>query len=154
MNKEIRRIYNREIREEIISHWGLSESETIELDGFESFIYSANFNARKAVLKISHTDRRSIEHLKGEIDFTRYLHSRQLNVPEIFEGKSGELITTAKAERGMFTGVLYSFLEGEPVTKEKWNNELWEKIGELLGDLHRVTKEYTLNSGRRPDIFE
>lgn len=154
MDKKIRNQFNNEIFEEILSFWNLPKGETEELDGFESFIYSTRIGDKKAVLKISHTERRSIADLEGEIDFTQYLYSNNIRVPNIYKSNTGQTIHTVKAEKGMFTGVLYSFLEGSPANQENWNPLFWEKIGQLMGRLHNLSRNYSIGKGQRPTVFD
>jgi len=154
MDKKTRSMFNHQIFDRILSFWQLDKEKTEELKGFESFIYKTEYRGTPAVLKISHTDRRSIKNLEGEIEFTQFLGSRDLRVPEILSNEEGRTICEAKAERGHFTGVLYSYLEGTPPGDEDWNSQLAEKIGRMLGRMHKMTKDFTPRERKRPDIFE
>lgn len=154
MDKNIRRQFNRNIFIEMLSFWELPVEKTRELDGFESFIYETDYKGERAVLKISHTDRREIEDLEGEIDYTEFLFDNGVNVPEILHSRTDKAVHLIEAEKGCFTGVLYSFLPGKPAEKTDWNSGLPNKIGRFMGKMHSLSQIYEMKQGRRPDIFE
>ena len=87
----IRDRYTDDMRRQAFARHGAVPEGARELDGFESFIYEFHRNGRPYILRVGHTLRRSVELVRGEIDWINYLADGGAAVARPFRRSMGAL---------------------------------------------------------------
>ncbi|WP_238310388.1 phosphotransferase enzyme family protein [Staphylococcus intermedius] len=114
----------------------------------ENFVYEYENKKNKYILKITHTLRRSINYILGEIDWITFLESRGLNLSEPIKSINGKYIEEVECKRGDGSFLIRSYKKapGKLVDNDDWNQELFYCIGKYMGKMHKLTKEYTVSN--------
>ena len=73
MDKTIRDRYSDAILHETMARYAIAADQIEPGDGFESFIYRCQRDGTPAILRITHSLRRSPELIRGEVDWINYL---------------------------------------------------------------------------------
>ena len=155
MEKTIRDRFHNGILQGAMDAYGIRPDQIQLLDGFESFMYAFSREDGDFILRIGHSHRRSVDLIRGEVDWINYLAAggagvapavysinRRL-VEEIPDGKGETFLTTAfvRAKGGLAW------------ERGLWNDELFVRYGRLLGRIHRLSKSYEPSdmAWRRPE---
>ncbi len=143
MEQAIRDQYNEKVFHELIGKYKIDPSRIRPLGGFESFVYEFDRGERQYVLRISHTGlRRKKEQVYAEADFINYLAAHGVPVARVVPSPEGNLLEAAENENPLFVAVSFEKAKGAPPKKHHWIPPFFEDYGEIMGRIHRVTKEY------------
>lgn len=69
MIREIEEQFTEEILAEAIKRYDINRDNIRSMGGYESFVYEYHKNNAFFILKISHTIRRSINNIRGKLNF-------------------------------------------------------------------------------------
>lgn len=131
------------LRREVATRYGLSPDALSPLDGFESFIYRIELLGRPAILRVGHSDRRGVHHVRGEVDWMRYLAAREISVALPLLSPSGNLVETVPdGHDAEFVATAFRHARGRPPKRQDWAPPLWERYGRLLARIHEATLGY------------
>ncbi|PZD97077.1 aminoglycoside phosphotransferase [Paenibacillus sambharensis] len=142
MIREIKEQFTEEILTEAIKRYDINNDSIRSLGGYESFVYEYQKNNVFYILKISHTIRRSINNIRGEIEFLNFLSNKGLAVSNAVPSTRGNMVEEIAADNGSFLAISYEMALGNEVSGDDWNESLYEKWGEFLGKIHHATKGY------------
>lgn len=143
MEKDIRKQFTEKIYNELIAAFGIEPDKIKPLGGFESFIYQFEKNGREYVLRISHTGlRRSKGQILAEVDFINYLSDNGVPAARAVTSPRGRLMEVPQDENIMFAAVAFEKAPGGPPLKHNWTPEFIGSYGEIMGRMHRLTKDY------------
>lgn len=157
MEKYIKERFNDTILQEALKHYNIDKQALKLLDGFESFIYEFEQAEISYILRINHSDRRSVNQVLGEVDWINYLAENGVSVSKALESKAGNLVETIDDEQGgHFLVTVFLKAEGKPARDLKWTPQLYTTYGRLLGKMHTLTQTYTprYSQGERPQWDE
>ncbi|WP_152391889.1 phosphotransferase enzyme family protein [Paenibacillus guangzhouensis] len=146
MIPEISALYTDQILHEAARRYGARPEEVRSLGGFESFVYEFTKNGVDYVLKITHTIRRSVNYIRGEIEWVNFLDDQGIKGSRVVPSEQGLLIEEIEAEEGAFLAIAYVKARGSAITAEVWDEPLFEQWGAMLGRMHRHTKAYEVSS--------
>lgn len=146
MIPEIKEQFTEEILNEAIKRYDINAESIRSMGGFESFVYEYQKNNTSYILKITHTIRRTMNYILGEIEWLNFLSSKGLAVSKAIPSMLGNDVEEIQSDRGSFLVISYEKAHGSEVTKEVWNDSLYEKWGEFMGKIHSATKDYLLSS--------
>jgi len=146
MIPEIAKIYSDKIRDEMLRRFGTGPDRVRELDGFESYVYVIPFNGREVILKVTHSMRRTVDYIMGEIDFVGYLAGNGVPVPRPVESIDGNPVEVLHNDDGSYF-LAYAFekfdgIEPKYENRNVWKGSLFEKWGRLAGRMNTLAKEY------------
>ncbi|MEJ2754203.1 MAG: hypothetical protein P8169_16240, partial [Chloroflexota bacterium] len=127
----------------------------IELRGtVESFIYAYKKDGEEYILRLGHSNRRTPDLIRGEVDWINYLAAGGAGVAQAVTSQSGELVEEIPdAAGGRFLATAFVRAQGGPEWETGgWTDERIESYGHLLGRIHALSKNYTLanEAWRRP----
>ena len=155
MEKAIRERYNDEILQEAQRRYGIGPNQIRLLDGFESFMFEFESDGRARILRLSHSIRRSVELIQGEVDWLNYLYDGGVGVARAVPSKAGELVEIiADGRDGQFLATAFAKAPGGPSWENgKWNEALFERYGRLVGRMHALSRVYEPSNPawRRPE---
>lgn len=144
MEKAIRERYNDEILKEVKRRYGIGRDQIRLLDGFESYMFEFEGDGRQLILRLSHSIRRSVALIQGEVDWINYLHEGGVGVAMAIPSKRGELVEVIPDGRdGQFLATAFIKAPGAPPWEDdKWDEGFFERYGRLLGRMHALSKVY------------
>ncbi len=145
MEELIKRRFNDRILSQAMEPFGIDADQITLLDGFESFIYQFQKEGREYILRISHTQRRSADLIRGELDWINYLADGGVGVSRAVPSQSGEWVEVVDDQHGgQFLAAAFVKAGGQPSWKAGIyeNEELFTPYGRLIGRMHRLTKSY------------
>lgn len=154
MEQAIREQYNDNVFHELISKYGIDPSQVRPLGGFESFVYEFEREQKEYILRISHTGlRRTKEQVYAEVDFINYLADHGVPVARAVPSPQGNLLEAAQSENPLFVAVSFEKAKGGPPKRHHWIPSFFESYGQIMGRIHRVTKDYRPSNPlhRRPE---
>lgn len=137
---------------EIIHRYGI-ERETLRfLGGFRNRAYEYTKDQQQYIVRISFESQRTVGMIRGEVDWIRYLADHGVSVAKAIPSLNGEFVELVEAENTIVPVVVFEKAHGHPPQANEWNPGLFYNMGQLVGRMHRLTKEYTPknSSDRRP----
>jgi len=148
LKQEIKDLYNEQILDQALALYGLEKSAVTDLGGFESFIYSFDRDGRGYILKITHSLRRSINYISGELEWLNYLADHGVSVARAIPAMSGRLVEAIPHGNGddHFITIAYERAAGHRPEADDWNAALFETWGREMGKIHRFTKDYQVSN--------
>jgi Ser/Thr protein kinase RdoA (MazF antagonist) len=154
MERRIKDRFNDEILHESMGRFGICQDQIRWLDGMESFIFEFTIDDRDYILRISHSLRRSIELIQGEVDWIKYLSDGGASVAKAVLSKNGSLVEAVEdGKGGSFLATAFQKAAGMPPWEEHWNESMFRDYGRLIGRIHALSKNYSPPhpSWRRPE---
>jgi len=142
MLKQIQELYNESILSEAMKLYGIDKNQLKELGALESFVFEYVTDGHSYILKITHSFRRTLNDIRGEIEWLNYLYDSGINVSRAVSSQKGNLVEAISAGDSYFLVIAYEKAEGSLVTEENWNGQLYEKWGQLMGQIHSASKRY------------
>jgi len=106
------------------------------------------------ILRIGHSFRRTPELIHGEVDWLNFLAAGGASVARAVLSSRGELVEQIPDGLGeQFLATAFVKARGGPPEEAAWNTSLFEHWGQLLGLIHRLSKDYQVpnSSWRRPE---
>ncbi len=130
-------------------------SESLRLlAGFESFIYEFDRGDKAYILRISHTLRRSMNLIQGEVDWINFLSAGGASVARAVPSIRGHLVEAVEdGSGGQFLATAFDKAPGGPPGKESLKADLFFRYGRHMGQMHAISQKYhPLDEAfRRPD---
>ncbi|MET3698980.1 Ser/Thr protein kinase RdoA (MazF antagonist) [Bacillus oleivorans] len=121
-----------------------------KLGDFESFIFSGNLETTgtACILRFTHSSHRSSKDVFAEVEWVAYLKEKGARVPQHYYSIHHNLTEEIQAEDGSyFIVACYEMFEGSRIKwteiEEEGNWEIVEEWGRTIGQLHRITKDYS-----------
>lgn len=144
MIKAIQDLYNEMIRNEAAARFGVGPEGLKDLGGFESYVYEYQRGEQDYILKVTHSIRRTVEYIMGELDWLNYLADHGVSVARAVPSERGNLIERIDLGDSYFLAYSFVKADGRRARGEAWNTCLFETWGETMGKMHRLTKDYRL----------
>lgn len=143
MDQYIRDRYSDTILQEAMQRYAIAPAAIQPLDAFESFIYEFQRGADAAILRISHSSRRSEDLIHGEMDWINYLADRGVPVARALPSARGKLVETIDDGRGgAFLTTAFVKAAGRPPWEAGWSPTRYATYGQLLGRMHALAHDY------------
>lgn len=136
--------------------YSIDPGSLAKLGGFENVVYTGRRNGEDVVLRISHTDHRTIELAVSELHWVQDLAIKGVPVSRPLASASGKLLETIPVQEGQLLLSLWEKAPGRHVNPmdPAWGPDLFCHWGEVTGMLHASVQEYRLPAGMtpRPDM--
>lgn len=142
MDQLIKDRFNDAILQEAMRRYGIAKDRLRSLDAFESFIYEFERDSQAYILRIAHIHRRSEALILGEVDWINYLAEGGVSVAKAIPSESGKLVEAIHDHQaGVFLVTAFVKARGQ-APWELWTPALYESYGEMIGQIHRLSKSY------------
>jgi amicoumacin kinase len=154
MESAIKERYTPAILAKAMRRYDIADGHIRLLDGFESFMYEFERDERAYILRIGHSLRRSIDLIRGEVDWLNYLADGGVSVARAVTTPDGELVGLIDDGVGeQFLVTAFVKAAGKPPSEEVWDAPLFEDYGRAIGRMHALTQHYQLPNPawRRPE---
>ena len=143
MEPRIKDRFNDSILSEACRRYGIAPGHVHLLDGFESFMYEFDRTDGEYILRIGHSFRRTPELIHGEVDWLNYLARGGAGVARAVLSEQDKLVEQIPDGLGeKFLATAFVKARGGPPKGDGWNPALFERWGQLIGRMHRLTKDY------------
>jgi Ser/Thr protein kinase RdoA (MazF antagonist) len=138
------------IREQMAKRYGVTSQDLADLGGFESFVYEAIIDGTPTIIKLSHEDRRTLDTLHAEAEFTRYLADHGISVSSALMSPQGNLVEAIDdGVDSRFMAVAWTIAPGVLPDVKPTDHDFWHAHGSLLGQSHAATVNYRPSSRAR-----
>lgn len=145
MDAHIAARFNDDILQAACRLYEIPAGQIKALDGFESFIYEFERADLKGqfILRIGHSERRSPDLIRGEVDWINYLAAHNVTVARAVLARTGKLVELLEdGAGGHFLCTAFVKARGGHATREHFNDRLFLNYGRLLGRMHALAKPY------------
>ncbi len=145
MDKRSQQIFSENsafILEQAARRYGIAVSQLRRLGSFESFVYEFERDGKGFVMKLTHSLHRTVDAIRGELDWTNYLANGGVAVPRAIASERGRLVEVVALADSFFAVYVFEKAGGRPVRFEDWDDNFVRRWGRLLGQMHRLTKSY------------
>ncbi len=136
-------LYSNKILATAIQLFAIPQKSLKDLGGFESFVYEYERDGGSYILKITHTVRRSVDYLMGELDFVNYLQANGVATAEAIPSINNQFIEEiADGQGGAFLVYAFRKLPGGKIDINTWNEKTFYELGKTTGLMHALAKKY------------
>lgn len=142
MIKEIEKLLNDYTVSTAAVYFNATKDHLRLIGNFESHVFEFKIEEHYYILKITHTIRRSLNYLLGEIEFLNYLFEKKVNVHKPVKSVNGKYVEEIKAESGSFLAYAFEKAPGDLIPKDKFDGEKLFKWGELLANINKYSKDF------------
>lgn len=154
MDPKIKAKFNDAIVQQAMTRYAIAPDQIHLLDGFESFIYGFTRDRHDYILRLGHSDRRSVALIHGEVDWLNYLADGGATVARAVLSQTGELVEQIEdGQGGHWLATAFVKAPGRPPQKEDWTPAFAQRYGQLVGKIHALSRHYHLRNPawKRPE---
>ena len=146
MDPKIASRFNDQILQAAMRHYNIAADQIELLDGFESFIYKFQRPDGQFILRIGHSDRRSPNLIRGEVDWINYLAAGGASVARAILSENGNLVEPVDDDQGgEFLCTAFVHAPGKSLRRDQINDRLFRNYGRLIGKMHALAKTYQVS---------
>ena len=138
MTEALKKYYSEEILKRATHLFSIPFSKATLIRGNNNLI----FDCGDLILRLTHSTIRSADEVAVELDWLQFLKTKALPVVQIIPSQQGKFFEVVEEARHYFTVVCFEKIEGTKITKDDWNPDHFEYLGNLAGQLHRVGQNY------------
>ncbi len=150
MEKHIVSLFNENILKEAALRYGASYNNVTKVGGFENFIYEFSLGEEIYILRISHSDHRTLELVEAELEWVNFLAVHQAFVSTPIKSVNDNLVEVIKCDnQTYFTATAYVKAKGTHVNKKAVKDDMLINYGYTVGILHQLTKKYIAKNSKR-----
>ncbi len=145
MEREVELQFSNEILFEAAKRFNLSTDSLKLLGSFENYVYEGDRNGESYILRLTHSSHRSTNMVLGELEWINYLANNGVSVAKSLYSINGKLAEEIYIENDYFIVSLFEKAKGELVrriTLNLFNRDLIIEWGKVIGQMHRVTKNF------------
>ncbi len=141
---------------EIAGRYEVPDGEFALIAGGQiSYTYEFQCESRPLIIRAVKNEGKRYELTIAETDFVQYLADNGVNASRPVPSRNGALTEKLEIAEGEFVVTLFERAPGKEVSIEEWTPGIWTALGEELGAIHRLTREYEPpHNVRRPHWHE
>ncbi len=137
------------------SFYGFQIDKLVELGGgFENKMFGFDVPENRLVVRVTPPGHKTSAEVKAEIDWLTYLYENDAPVIRAIPSKNEYIVETVSTDAGEISVVCFEWATGNLVTKEDFSSDLFQTWGEVVGKLHRITKDYRPQAKERIQWFD
>jgi len=99
------------------------------------------------IIRVIH--HRNEAEVKDEVHWLNHLSDHKINVTRVLPSQTGQLFDTFKRSDTLYFVTTFEKAKGKPPTQAEGNADLFRRIGQLIGKMHKTTKSYTPIGSRK-----
>lgn len=146
MDPQIATRFNDDILQAALQRYAVAAGQAEALDGFESFIYRFERPDGRFILRIGHSERRSPDLIRGEVDWMNYLAAGGAAVAPAILSQQGNLVEALDDGHGAaFLATAFVHASGQAMRREQANERLYQNYGRMIGRIHALSKAYQVS---------
>lgn len=122
--------------------WGGERENLTFVREFANIVYRYEREGQKAILRLTHSSHRSAVQVQAELEWINFLVAQGLTVCAPLPRLDGEWLVELPVADGSLTAVLWEHAPGGPPQAANFGPELYRQMGQLLGQMHRLSRDY------------
>ena len=143
MEKNVKNAFSTAILQQALSAFNLNPYHISELDGFENFLFESEINGLPAILRLSHSSKKTRQMVESELSYVNYLAKHGAHVATPFKSKQQQLTELIPLNDGTyFTAVCFQKVIGIHPRGQDFDDHLIHVWGASLGKMHRLSVSY------------
>lgn len=96
------------------------------------------------------TNYKTYEEQLAEVNWTTYLFNRGVRVPEVIPTIQDSVVSTLLMNEEEKCVVLFQAAAGIHLPRAKWDKTIFRTLGQQIGRMHQVSKEYQHSEAAQP----
>lgn len=147
---------NDEILTQVIAHWGGERSDLTFVRDFANAVYRYERDGAAAILRFTHSSHRTAPLIQAELDWIRFLNAGGVPAVLPIATRDEQWLVEIPVAEGSLIAVLWQFALGGPPQPEDFTPDLYRKMGQLIGQMHRLSVDYVVPdaAAKRFEWFE
>lgn len=154
MEASVAKLLTDSLLDELCQCFALDRNSLVLLGDMENYVFQAQGDQERFVLRLTHSSHRSHAQVRSELDWISHLIRYGADVIRPSLNPQGHDLETFFAEDGtMFFACLFEHAQGrmiDPANSREFSEELFELWGWTLGRLHVLSRNYQGNQVVRP----
>ena len=143
MEKNVKNSFSPKILQQALFAFNLDPNHLIELDGFENFLFESDIEGNPAILRLSHSTKKTRQMVESELSYVNYLSKNGAHVASPFESRNQKLTEIIPLHNGAyFTAVCFQKAIGIHPHSQDFDDHLLRVWGASLGKMHRLSMAY------------
>lgn len=113
-----------------------------------NMIFEFSMNDNPIILRVSEYSEYKQEHIDFELKLLKYLSEQIIEVINPILSENGKLYEIVSIEGESYILCAFDKASGRLVNQDnldEWNETLFYKLGSIMGDIHKSSKQYTLD---------
>lgn len=143
IESSIKAKFTKEIYSEAAGRFGIKFADTIELDGFQNFVFLGKLELKNVILRIAHSSHRSKDMTLAEIEFISYLADSGMTVSKALLSNQGEYVEVIEQDDNCFIATAFEFAPGRRAEICVESDIFYERIGMFTGKMHKLSKQFS-----------
>jgi Ser/Thr protein kinase RdoA (MazF antagonist) len=143
MEKSIINKFTKEVFSEAASRFGINFEDTIELNGFQNFVFLGKRDSKEVVLRVAHNSHRSKYMTLAEIEFISYLADSGMKVSKAILSSQGEYVEVIDQGENCFIVTAFEVAQGRRSEICIESEIFYERIGRFTGKMHKLSKQFS-----------
>ena len=134
---------NDEFLAQAIAPWGGTRADLTFIREFANTIYRFERDGAAAILRLTRSSHRPATQVQAELAWINFLAARGVAVCQPIATLDGRWLVELPVEGGSYVVVVWQFAPGGPPQPEDFTPDLYHKMGQLIGQMHRLSVDYT-----------
>lgn len=144
MEQWIRDLLTEELKTKALNLFSTDAEKFEVVRFFENFVYQYESEGTEYILRITHSSHRSMNQVRGELEFIDHMAKGGANVIVPILSCNGELVEKIEAADGSeFYIISYIKALGEYIPYEKRTPKIFRLWGKTIGQMHRLTQDFS-----------
>ncbi|MBN1211542.1 MAG: phosphotransferase [candidate division Zixibacteria bacterium] len=131
------------ILKEAADRYGTAPDELRRLGSFESIVCEFEREGKAYIMKVTHSLHRTPELIQGELEWVNHLADGGVSVSRAVLSGRGRLVEKIEVGDSYFLVYVFEKALGHLAQSDRWNDDLFEKWGAVLGRMHARTRSFT-----------
>ena len=140
----------------LIRPYGLQVQDMRFLRYSQNHVYACHHQGKEAILRISQGRHRTKQQIEAELAWINLLVSHRIRACQPIPAKDGAACVALDLDGKHYIAACFGHVPGNPITQQDLGDELYEKLGRLLGQLHAATSANAVPrlASSRPHWYE
>ncbi|MGB0838619.1 MAG: phosphotransferase enzyme family protein [Chitinophagales bacterium] len=143
MLESIRQQFDEQTYQKALALFDINSEKVNKLKAFESNVYAYSKAGEDYILKITHTIRRSVAYILGELEYVNYLAQNGVRTSLAIPSVNGHLVETLPTSSGKGNWLIYAFEKAPGSRIQEVTADILYQLGKETGKIHRLSREYT-----------
>jgi len=143
MEKNVKNAFSPAVLQQAMFAFNLNPDHISELDGFENFLFESEISGVPAILRLSHSSKKTRQMVESELSYVNYLAKQGAHVATPFDSRQKQLTETIPLnDVTYFTAVCFQKAIGIHPRSQDFDEHLLRVWGASLGKMHRLSMSY------------
>jgi amicoumacin kinase len=148
MEQSVSKYFNEPLIQQALCLFQLDDHYKV-IGDFENYVLEVYKKNCPYILRFTHSSHRTLEEVRSEIDWMKYLYEQGIRIPKVFPSIHSLFVEAIRAGDTFFYVTLTEKAKGTHVkiSNDQDHRPLFYQIGKLIGKMHQVTKKYIPSNG-------